>query len=116
MSCIASGGLDFYWSMCVKVLMPVGVIALMSLWPLGCAVRRAPYIPAARTVGYLALMGIEVATPSVATTILQTFCCEAFDEEWFLRAEMTLACDASMRRTKWVAFAGVFTVVYLVGE
>ena len=38
-------------------------------------------------------MGIEVATPSVATTVLRTFCCEAFDEEWFLRAELTLACD-----------------------
>ena len=108
--------MDFYWSMCIKALVPAVVIALMLLWPLGCAIRRAPYIPAARTVAYLALMGIEVAIPSVATTVLQTFCCEAFDDEWFLRAQLTLACDRSIRRSKWVAFAGVFAVVYLVGE
>ena len=116
MSCVVTGGLDFYWSMCVKALVPGVVIMLMLLWPLGCAIRRTPYIPAARTVGYLALMGIEVATPSVAMTVLQTFCCETFDDEWFLRAELTLACDMSIRRTKWVAFAGVFAAGYLIGE
>ena len=116
MSCIVTGGLDFYWKMGIKTVIPPAIVLLLFLWPLSCILRCKPYLPAARTVGFVTLFGIEIMTPSVATTALQTFACSEFDGGWYLRTELTLACDSSVRRARWVGYAIFCSGVYLVGE
>ena len=46
---------------------------------------------------------------------MQVFSCQKFDDEWFLRAELTLACDGSDRRNKWIAYASFCTAIYPIG-
>lgn len=115
MSCAVSSGIDFYWKMCIRTLAPIGAVLVLCLWPLSCIALRKPYVPAARKAAKLALILLEVMTPSVTTGVIQTFTCDKFDSGWFLRDELTLACDGSARRRKWVAVASVFIVVYPIG-
>ena len=115
-SCVVTGGLDVYWKTLINALLPLGVITLLFLYPLTCWLRGKPYTPAARTAGGLALLGLEIVTPSVLTSVLQIFSCHEFSNGWFLRAELIQHCDGSMRRIKWAVFAVFGTIVYLVGE
>ena len=116
MACVVSGGMSFYWRMCIKTLIPPSVVFLLFLWPLSLKMRCEAWLSAARTVAYAALLGIEVVTPSVATTVLQTFACDRFDDGWYIRAELTLPCDESVRRRAWQAYAVFSTCVYFIGE
>jgi len=122
MTCLVSATMDFYWRMALKSLIPIGAIFLLWLWPLGCLTFRKPHTLAMRTAAKLTLLLLEIVTPSVATTVMQTFACSGFDDGgddkvWFMRAELTLACDkgGGARRRKWVAVAGVFIAGYAVG-
>ena len=115
MSCIVAGGMSFYWRMVITTIIPPALIVVIFLWPLGCIMRRQPYLPAARSAGYLTLVGLEIITPTVLTTVLQTFVCEEIDGGWFLRAQLTLECDETGHRHAWQAYAAVCAVVYLAG-
>ena len=116
MSCVIPGGMSFYWRMCIKTLIPPGVTFLLFLWPFSLKVRCQSWLAAARTVAYVVLLGIEVVAPSVATTVLQTFACDRFDGDWYLRTELTLSCDDSVQRRAWQAYAVIATFVYCIGE
>ena len=115
MSCAVSSGIDFYWKMCIRTLAPIGAVLVLCLWPLSCIALRKPYVPAARKAAKLALILLEVMTPSVTTGVIQTFTCDKFDSGWFLRDELTLACDGSDRRNKWIAYASFCTAIYPIG-
>ena len=115
MSCVVSSTMDFYWQMCFRAVVPVGAIFVLWLWPLSCVARRKPYTNALRKTVKFTLSGLEVITPSVATAVMQTFACDEYDSGWFLRAELTLACDGSMRRQRWIFCASFFTLIYPVG-
>ena len=115
MSCIVSAGMDFYWSMCLTAIVPPCVVLVLWLWPLSCIARRVPHEIATRTAAGLTLLGLEVIAPAVATTVLQTFVCDKYDNGWFLRAELTLPCDDGQRRQKWLVFSGLCVAIYPVG-
>lgn len=115
MSCVVNGGMDFYWKMCMRTLVPPALICLLWLWPLSCFVRHKPHARAVHTAAKLTLVGLEIATPKVATNIMQVFSCAQFGNEWYLRAELTLACDGSVRRGKWVLYSGLCIALYPVG-
>ena len=115
MSCVASGGMDFYWKMCIRTVIPPAFVLLLWLWPLSCLVRRKPHAQAARTAAKLTLVGLEIATPKVATNVMQVFACSRFGDEWYLRAELTLSCEQSARRNNWVLYSGLCIAIYPVG-
>jgi len=115
MSCIASSTTDFYWKMCVRALVAPAALFVLWLWPLSCIARGKPYERAVAVAAKLSLTGLEVITPSVATNVMQTFACSEFDDGWFLRAELTIPCDGSARRQKWVAIASMFIAIYPIG-
>ena len=53
---------------------------------------------------------------AVSTTITQTFACEKIDKDYFLRADMTLACDiSSARRQSWKTLAILMLLAYPLG-
>ena len=95
---------------------PLGVILLMWLWPAICRIRCKPHIQGARIAAKLTLLGLEMITPSVTTSILQTFACDEYDDGWFLRAELTIQCGRSnAHRRLWLFFAGLMVAVYPFG-
>ena len=52
----------------------------------------------------------------VSTTITQTFACQKIDDEFFLRADMTVACDPfSARRQWWKNYAYCMLLLYPIG-
>jgi hypothetical protein len=52
---------------------------------------------------------------SRARSQVQTFICDDFEGDSFLRAQLTIDCDGSVRRRRWVAFSCVGLAVYPVG-
>ena len=53
---------------------------------------------------------------AVSTTIVQTFVCVKIDEEYLLRAHLTLSCDpSSARRRMWKTWATIMMVAYPIG-
>jgi hypothetical protein len=115
MSCVVTGGMDFYGKMCIRTLVPPALISLLWLWPLSCIALRKPHAQAVRMAAKLTLVGLEIVTPKVATNVMQVFACTEFDGGWYLRSELTLACDDSARRSKWVVFAAFFIILYPIG-
>ena len=115
MSCIASASMDFYWGTCVRTLIPPIFILMVFSWPFIRKLQRKPYIEEARAAAYVSLVALEVITPVLSTKLLQHYLCTQFDNGWFLRAELTLPCDASPRRRKWLIVASLFTIIYPIG-
>ena len=115
MPCVATGGIDFYWKMCIRTLVPPVLISLLWLWPLSRIARRKPHVQAARTAAKLTMLVLEITTPKVATNVMQVFACTEFDGNWYLASELTIACDSSARRAKWVTLAGVCVALYPIG-
>jgi len=115
MSCVVTGGMDFYWKMCIRTLVPPALISVLWLWPLSCIARRKPHARAVTMASKLTLVGLEIVTPKVATNVMQAFACTEFGGDWYLRSELTIACDGSTRRIKWVVYAGCCAAAYLIG-
>ena len=102
----------FYTTLLFKTVGPFAIIALVFFYPL---IKRGD--PAAwRTSARYSLIFLELILPSTTTTIGQTLSCEKFDDGYFLRAQLSVACDASNRRRSWVAFASFMIFVYPIGE
>lgn len=54
---------------------------------------------------------LEIALPSVSTTIVQSFKCDNFETETFLRAQVTVACTGR-RYELWRRYAIVMLILY----
>lgn len=74
--------------MVVQTTLPLAIILLLFSWPALQKLRGKPHAESARSAASLTLMGLEVVTPNVATTLMQIFVCEEFDDGWFLQQEL----------------------------
>ena len=108
-------GAGFYTKLLLKTLGPIMIILLMCMWPLSAIALRTPYEEDARTTARLGLLFLELVLPSVSTTIIETFVCQDFDDGSFLRAQLTLQCNASANRKYWVSYASVMLIIYPIG-
>ena len=70
---------------------------------------------ATTSVKRLALLLLEITLPNISTSLIQVFVCTRFDHGAFLRESLTLSCDASGQRIRWVVFAAVALAVYIAG-
>ena len=111
LGCVASG-MTYYHKVAVKVSSPVVIIVLLWCYPLSKALRGQSSEEASRTVKRVMLLLLELALPSITTSLIQVFLCTRFDNGSFLREELTLACDDSSGRALWVAFAAIGLVAY----
>ena len=107
--------MTFYSQVVFKVSAPVVAIGLIWCYPLSKVLRGQPSDEASNTVKRVALLMLELTLPSITTTLIQVFLCDRFDDGAFLRAMLTLRCDDSDTRARWVAFAVVGLVVYPLG-
>ena len=113
----------------LKTVAPI--VICMGLWlvPLKrWTTGDKPWPPAARMAAKRSLILLELALPSVTTTIVQTFMCDSYgsEEDRFLRAQLTLRCNGftddddyqseeSDRRKLFVSYAWAMFVVYPIG-
>ena len=101
----------FYQKLVVKAVGPVLVLALLWLKPL---VDGKP--ASSQLASKLSLLWLELIYTSVSTTIFETFACDEFDgERFYLRVELTLACDGSSVRQGWLIYATFMLLVYSLG-
>ena len=106
---------NFYTMLLIKTIGPFCFITMLFCIPLACYIAQRPHRQAWHTSARLSLLCLEVALPSITTTIVQTLICDQYDNGSFLRAELSCACDDSHRREKWVYYAGLMFAVYPVG-
>ena len=106
---------NFYHTVVVKASFPIVIIALLSCYPLSKALRGEPSDAATRAFKRLSLLLLELTLPSIATSLIQVFNCQEFDNGSFLREQLTLECGNSEGRALWVAFASIALVVYILG-
>lgn len=106
----------FYTVLVMKTIGPFCVIALLFCFPLACYSARRPYRGAWHTSARLSLLCLEIVLPSVTTTVMETLVCDEFDDGFFLRSQLSIACDGSPNRTTWVLYACLMMLVYPVGK
>ena len=105
---------DFYLKVQVKTIGPVAAIALLWLYPGFCLTARLPHRQATQFASEYSLYLLELLLPSISTTLSQVLVCSKFEDGWFLRAQLTLRCDNSLRRQRWLAYTAVGIFVYPV--
>jgi hypothetical protein len=114
---------SFYDALVFKTLSPMVVLALLWMnfayrWIAGksCANAR-------RTAAKWSLVVLEFIVSSVSTTVMATFQCIEYDDDngeiknddLYLRAELTLACDGSTKRRLYMAYAGCMVALFPIG-
>ena len=114
LGCVASG-MTFYDQVMVKALGPVAAIGLLACPPLYNTLRGQPSDEANRTSKRFGLLLLELTLPSITTALIQVLLCSQFDDGAFVRDELTLACDDSDHRVRWVTIACIGLVVYPLG-
>ena len=101
----------FYQKLVVKTVGPALVLPFLWLKPL---VDGKP--SSSQLASKLSLLWLELIYTSVSTTIFETFACDEFDgERFYLRVELTLACDGSSVRQGWLIYATFMLLVYSLG-
>ena len=120
MECITDT--SFNRTLLLKCTAPFVVIALLWLKPAAYLMLKRPgkADEAQQKAAELSLLLLEVVCPSVTTTIVQMFVCDRFDggdgqELLYLRADLTLECDASSARRAYLGFAVAMIFVYPLG-
>ena len=96
-----------------QTLTPLGVIFI--IWVVPSAVNRCSPIDLKMPEGFqgkMTILFLELVLPSVSRAIFQTFVCSRYDGAFFLRAQLSLACDDSWSRRGWVIYAVVCLVAY----
>ena len=107
---------SFYDKLVFKTVSPVVVISLLWTPTLVKYITRKESANSARTAARWSLFLLELIVSSVSTSVVQTFACTGFDDDWYLTAELTLACDASPERKLYQAYSGFMIIVYPIGE
>ena len=102
----------FYTTLLFKTVGPFVIVALLFFYPI---IKRGNPV-AWRTSARYSLIFLELILPSTTTTIGQTLSCEKFDDGFFLRTQLSVACDGSNRRRTWVAYACCMIAIYPIGE
>ena len=105
---------DFYFSVLVKTVGPLVVVGLLWLYPAFYIVTRSSRGQAMQFATEYSLYLFEVLLPSISTTLSQALMCDKFENGWFLRAQLTLPCDRSPRRQRWVFVTSLAIVAYPV--
>ena len=113
----------FYDVLVLKTLSPIVVLVTLLMnfayrWIAGESSANAR-----RTAAKWSLVVLEFVVSSVSTTVTQTFQCieydddngEIPDDELYLRAELTLACDGSTKRRLYLAYAGCMVALFPIG-
>ena len=131
---------SFYHTVLFKAVAPFVAVALLWCYPLGMRLLLGRSTKSTMiTVKRLSLLLIEIVLPSIATSLVQVclrdcacvcvfghcsygasrrqvFVCDSFDgKASFLRAQLTIHCDGSDGRARWVSFAAVALAVYVLG-
>ena len=114
LGCIVRGA-SYYDKVLFKSTAPLGLLFLLACFPMNEKLRGRPTEAASRSAKRLALLLLEVILPSIATSLIQVFICQKFDDGAFLRESLVLACDDSDSREFWVVYATAALVVYMVG-
>ena len=107
---------DFYSILLIKSLGTLVPVGMLGIYPMTLRIRGKPYDDASQFAKRIALIWLEIVLPSVSVTIASAFVCEEFEHGFFLRAQLTLACDGSDRRMAWVYLASLMTLLYPIGE
>ena len=106
---------NFHHKVAFKVVSPVIIISMLWCYPLSQKLRGKSNDQAIRTVKRLALLLLELTLPSIATSLVQVFLCDKFDNGSFLREQLTIPCNDSDRRLHWKILAGIGIVAYPIG-
>ena len=106
----------FYTKLVLKTVGPIGLIAVTWLYPLSHLAMRKPHEKATRDAAHVSLLFLELVLPTVSTTIAQTLVCERFSNGYFLRAQLTIPCNASPTRKLWIVYSVVMLVVFPLGR
>ena len=114
LGCVTSD-VTFYHKLAVKVFAPLVIIGLLWCYPLSKALHGQPNEEASRTIKRVVLLMLELVLPSITTSLIQVFICSKFDNGSFLREELTLSCDDSGQRARWVAFTVAGLLAYPLG-
>ena len=105
-SCLISGA-NFYTKLLLIPVSALGVVVMIWLVP--------PLLEAAGTEissgfkGRVTTLFLELCLPTMTKVILQTFVCNYYGARRFLRADLSIDCDASGRGA-WLAFAALLGV------
>ena len=108
--------MSFYDTLLFKAIGPLVVLAALWIWPFILAIKRKPRASATQQAAKLSLRWLELVYISVSTTILQCFMCENIDNNFYLRANLTLPCNGTGRRQAHVLFAALMVLTYPIGE
>ena len=106
----------FYTKLLLKTLMPLGIFALLWVYPALTRATRGDSASATRFSAQWTLVGLKLLVSGVSTTIVQTFLCEQFDDGAFLSEDLTLECDGSKGRRGYLGFAAFMVLVYPLGK
>lgn len=98
----------------LKVIAPPIVIALIWCYPMVMALRGVPST-ATNSAKKLTLLLLELVLPNIVTSLIQVLICERFDDGSFLSADLSISCDGGDQRMRWVVFATLSLVIYLLG-
>ena len=108
---------DFYTKLLVKTIGPL--IVAVGLWavPLVHLIQddKRGFRVSAQTAASRTNLFLELILPSISTTISEAFYCEKFDGDRFLRAQLTQSCESSEWQS-WAVYAGLFIIVFPIGE
>ena len=115
---------SFYDALLFKTLSPLVVLALLWTIPMYQWITGKSTTHVRRTAAKWSLFLLEFIAASVSTTVTQTFECDEYDDDdgadpdddLYLRAELTLACDGSTKRRLFLAYGWCMMLVYPVGE
>ena len=115
LGCVVRGA-TFYDRVVFKTSGLVVSILLLWCYPLSLTLRgKSTLLVAKRTAKRLSLLLLEITLPTITTSLIQVFVCDRFENESFLREQLTLACDSSGERLRFVVFAATALMVYLIG-
>ena len=106
----------FYHKLLLSTLAPLGVITLFWLPAFKRRITGTRSTKAERTAANWSIFLLEFIVSSVSTVVVQTFSCDKFDDELFLRAELVLKCDGSDERKLYLTHAWFALFVYPISK
>lgn len=106
----------FYLKLQLKTLMPLGIIALLWVYPALTRATGGDSASATRLAAQWTLVGLKLVVSGVSTTIVTTFVCDEFENGYFLSDDLTLECDGSADRRGYLGFAAFMMLVYPLGK
>lgn len=105
----------FYTNLLFKTLGPFAAIALLWIYPLVCRILRKDSRSAWHFSARMSLIFLEIIVPSTTTSIVQALACEKFDDGYYLRVQLSLACDGQPHRMRWVYYSWLMLAIYPLG-